>query len=79
MEIIYKQLTDLIPYQNNPRKNEEAVSFVVNSISEFGFKNPIIIDRNNVIIAGHTRRLAALKLGLQTVPCIVAEDCQRNR
>lgn len=79
MEIIYKQLTDLVPYQNNPRKNEEAVSFVANSISEFGFKNPIIIDRNNVIIAGHTRRLAALKLGLQTVPCIVAEDLSEEQ
>lgn len=79
MEIEYKKLTDLVPYQNNPRKNEEAVSFVANSISEFGFKNPIIIDRHNVIIAGHTRRLAALKLGLQIVPCIVTEDLSEEQ
>lgn len=74
MNIIEKNIKDLKPYENNPRKNEEAVQYVANSIKEFGFKNPIVIDKNNVIVAGHTRLLAAKKLNLKTVPCIMADD-----
>lgn len=62
------------PYQNNPRKNEHAIEPVANSIREFGFKQPIVIDKNNTIIAGHTRLLAAKELGLTEVPVIVADD-----
>ena len=62
------------PYDNNPRRNEKAVDAVANSIKQFGFKNPIIVDKNNVIISGHTRRLAALKLNLKEVPVIVGKD-----
>ena len=69
-----KNIADLIPYENNPRKNDKAVDKVANSIREFGFKNPIIIDENNVIICGHTRLKAAKKLGIEMVPCIVARD-----
>ena len=64
----------LRPYEKNPRKNENAVEAVVNSISQFGFKVPIIVDRDNVIIAGHTRLKAAKQLGMTEVPVIVAED-----
>ncbi len=64
----------LIPYANNPRDNDKAVDAVVESIKEFGFKNPIIIDKDYVIVAGHTRLKAALKLGLKVVPCIIADD-----
>ena len=64
----------LIPYENNPRKNDKAVETVAKSIEEFGFKNPIIIDKNNVIVCGHTRYKAAKKLGLEDVPVIVADD-----
>lgn len=64
----------LIPYPNNPRQNEGAVDAVANSIREFGFKVPIVVDRNNVIVAGHTRLKAAQKLGLETVPVVVADD-----
>lgn len=64
----------LIPYENNPRNNDKAVDSVARSIKEFGFKVPIIIDKNNVIIAGHTRLKAAKKLGLKDVPVIVADD-----
>ena len=64
----------LIPYENNPRNNDKAVEAVANSIKEFGFKVPIIIDKNNVIVAGHTRLKAAKKLGLKDVPVIVADD-----
>ena len=74
IKIVEKQTTDLIPYENNARINDDAVEFVANSIKEFGFKNPIIIDNNNVIIAGHTRLKAAEKLGIKNVPCIIADD-----
>jgi site-specific DNA-methyltransferase (adenine-specific) len=74
MEIINKKIDELIPYEKNPRKNDEAVDYVANSIKEFGFKVPIVIDKNNVIVAGHTRLKASKKLGLKEVPCIVADD-----
>ena len=64
----------LIPYVNNPRINDSAVDMVAASIKEFGFKNPIIVDKKNVIVAGHTRLKAAKKLGLQEVPIIRVED-----
>ncbi len=73
-EIVYKELGDLIPYERNPRKNEKAVEAVCESIRQFGFKNPIVIDTQNVIICGHTRALAAKVLGIKQVPCIVADD-----
>lgn len=59
MQIIEKNISDLVPYENNPRRNEDAVQYVKASIQEFGFKVPVIIDKDNVIIAGHTRLLAA--------------------
>lgn len=62
------------PYENNPRVNDDAVDAVANSIREFGFQSPIIVDRDMVIIAGHTRLKAARKLGMDTVPVIVARD-----
>lgn len=74
MQIEELKVADLIPYENNPRANDGAVEAVANSIREFGFKQPIIIDKNNVIVAGHTRHKAAKRLGLETVPAIRAED-----
>ena len=74
MEIIYKNIKDIKEYDNNPRKNDEAIEYVANSIKEFGFKNPIILSKDNVIIAGHTRLKAAKKLGIKEVPCIMADD-----
>lgn len=74
MEIIFLKTADLIPYENNPRHNDEAVEEVSASISRFGFKVPIIIDKNNVIVAGHTRLKASQALGLEKVPCIRADD-----
>ena len=74
MEIIVKKINEVIPYENNPRKNEEAVDYVAKSIKEFGFKVPIIIDKDNIIVTGHTRLKAAKKLGLKEVPCIMADD-----
>ncbi len=74
IKVTQKPIADLIPYSRNPRRNDEAVPMVMNSIKEFGFKVPIVIDKNNIIVCGHTRFKAALKLGLETVPCIVADD-----
>jgi DNA modification methylase len=74
MTIQMMKITEIKPYENNPRKNEEAVDEVASSIKAFGFKNPIIVDKDMVIIAGHTRLKAALKLGLTMVPVIVASD-----
>ena len=72
--IEYLNVSDIKPYENNPRLNDKAVESVTNSIREFGFKVPIIIDSNNVIVAGHTRLKASKKLGLDKVPCIRADD-----
>ena len=74
MNIIEKNLKDIKPYEKNPRKNDNAVEYVANSIKEFGFQQPIVIDKDGVIVAGHTRYKASKKLGLEKVPCIVADD-----
>ena len=74
MNIQMMKLTDIIPYEKNPRKNDEAVKYVAESIKEFGFKVPIVVDKDNIIVAGHTRYKAAKKLKLNEVPCIVADD-----
>ena len=74
MIILEKKLEEIRPYEKNPRYNDEAVGPVAKSIQEFGFKVPIVIDKDGVIVAGHTRYKAAKKLKLETVPCIVAED-----
>ena len=74
MKIEFKQINELIPYLNNPRKNDKSVEKVAKSIKEFGFKVPIVIDKNNTIITGHTRLKASLLLNLNNVPCIVADD-----
>jgi len=74
VEIIEKRLSELTPYKNNPRKNDQAVDAVAASIKAFGFKVPIVIDRDGVIVCGHTRAKAAKKLKLESVPCVVADD-----
>ena len=74
MQIYDKQLDEIKPYENNPRHNDNAVDAVAASIREFGFKVPLVIDRDGVIVAGHTRLKAAKKLGLDKVPCIIADD-----
>jgi len=74
MEIKMIKVDDLKPYENNPRFNDDAVEYVARSIKEFGFKVPMVIDKDNTIVAGHTRYKASLELGLKEVPCIVADD-----
>ena len=74
LKIVYKKLEDLTPYENNPRLNDAAVDAVAKSIEEFGFKVPIVIDKDGVIVAGHTRLKAAKQLHIDEVPCIIADD-----
>lgn len=61
-------------YKNNPRNNDKAVEAVAKSIKQFGFKVPLVVDENNEIVSGHTRLKAAIQLGIQTVPCLIADD-----
>ena len=74
MNVIEKSIGDIKPYEKNPRKNDDAVKYVANSIRQFGFKVPIVVDKNGVIVAGHTRYRAAKELGYETVPVVVADD-----
>ena len=74
LKVVYRSIEELLGYDNNPRNNEDAVAKVAESIRQFGFKVPILIDQNDVIIAGHTRKLAAQELGMIQVPCICVSD-----
>lgn len=74
VEITMCKIEELTPYENNPRNNDMAVDAVAESIKQFGFKNPVIIDKDGVIVAGHTRYKAAKKLGITDIPCISAND-----
>lgn len=73
MDVELKSIDEVEPYKQNPRQNEEAVAAVANSIREFGFRQPIVVDEDGVIVAGHTRYKAAQELGLEKVPVHVAE------
>lgn len=73
MEIKEVPLSAIKPYHRNPRKNDSAVNAVARSIQEFGFRQPIVVDKDGVIIVGHTRYKAAKKLGLKTIPAHYAD------
>ena len=73
-KIVNLKLSDIKPYENNPRFNDNGVDALAKGIAEFGFLNPIVVDKNHVIINGHTRYKAAKKLNLTSVPCIVRDD-----
>lgn len=79
MQIDLIPISEAVPYSKNPRKNDKAVDIVAKSIKEFGFKVPIILDKNNIIVAGHTRLKAAQKLGLKEVPVIWADDLNEEQ
>lgn len=74
MKIVYRDVDSLVPYDKNPRVNADAVPFVARSIDEFGFRVPIVIDADGVIVCGHTRLEAAKSLGMKSVPCVMADD-----
>lgn len=79
MNIRNKILKELTPYENNPRKNDNAVDAVAASIERFGFLVPLVIDKDGVIVAGHTRYKAAQKLGLKNVPCVIADELSEDQ
>lgn len=74
MKIVEMKVADLVPYERNPRHNDEAVDYVAESIKQFGFNVPIVIDKDNTVVCGHTRLKAAKKLKIKTVPCVVKDD-----
>ncbi len=73
LNIVYKKISEINEYQNNPRINDEAIEPVMEPIKNFGFLVPVVLDKSNVIIAGHTRKKVAEKLHMETIPCIYAE------
>lgn len=79
MEIVNKNIEEIKMYENNPRNNDGAVEYVANSIKEFGFKVPIVLDKNNIIVAGHTRYKAAKLLNITEIPCIIADDLSEEQ
>lgn len=79
VKIEIKNTDSLIPYANNPRQNDKAVKYVAESIKQFGIKVPVVIDSNNVIVAGHTRLKACEQLGITEIPCIVADDLSEEQ
>ena len=74
MKIEMRETKDIRPYEGNPRLNDAAVDAVARSIREFGFRQPLVVDESGVIVCGHTRWKAALKLGMERVPVHVATD-----
>lgn len=79
MKIEYVPLSKLRPYENNPRLNDTAMVAVENSIKEFGFRVPILVDGNGVIVAGHTRYKAAKHLGMKEVPVVCINDLSEEQ
>ena len=73
MKLELLKVKDLVPYENNPRKNDSAVDAVAESIRQCTYITPIIVDENYVIIAGHTRYKALLKLGIEEVQCLICD------
>ena len=74
MKVQEMSIDEIKPYENNPRINDNGVNAVANSIKEFGWKQPIVVDKDKIIIVGHTRYLASKQLKLKKVPVIVAND-----
>lgn len=79
LKIEYLPIKALKPYEKNPRHNDGAIDYVAKSIEEYGFKVPIIVQKNGTIIAGHTRYEASKKLGIEAVPCIIADDLSEEQ
>ena len=75
LKIEYIPVDELKPYEKNAKKHPaEQIDYIANSIREFGFRQPLVIDKDNVLVIGHGRLLAAKKLGLDSVPCVRADD-----
>lgn len=79
LQIEYKPIEKVIPYDKNPRQNDDAVQYVAESIKEFGFINPILLDAGGTVMAGHTRLKAAKQLGLKEVPVVYVDDLSEEQ
>ena len=79
MNITDVKIEDITPYHDNPRVNTDAINVVKKSLSEFGFQQPLVLDKDNVIIVGHTRFAAAKELGFENVPCYVADNLSEDK
>lgn len=79
LKVQYISINNIVPYENNPRHNQDAIPAVIESIKQFGFRNPMILDKENVIVAGHTRYEAAKALGMTEVPVIYADDLSEEQ
>jgi site-specific DNA-methyltransferase (adenine-specific) len=79
LKVQYISINNIVPYENNPRNNQDAIPAVIESIKQFGFRNPMILDKENVIVAGHTRYEAAKALGMTEVPVIYADDLSEEQ
>lgn len=77
-QIVYRRIEDIIPYDNNARINDRSIQALENIVPVVGFNVPIVIDRNNVIIKGHSRYEALKALGYEAVPCIVSDDDEQD-
>ena len=77
MQIYQRPLSDIKPYEKNPRKKHN-IQKVMKSIKDFGFQQPIVVDRAGIIIVGHSRYLASQELGLETVPVVIADLSPEN-
>ena len=78
-QIVYKKVSELKLNEKNPRKNDNAVEMVANSIKQYGFRTPIIIDNKNVVWCGNTRLKASRMLGMEEVPCIIVKDLTQKQ
>jgi len=74
MKVEYVKIKQIRPYERNPRRNKKSVEYVANSLREYGFKQPIVVDKNMTIIVGHTRFQAAKEIGITEIPILIAED-----
>ena len=79
LKIVYVPVDKIKPYKDNPRDNTKAIKKVAESIKNFGFRVPLVLDKKYVIVTGHTRYLAAKELGLEKIPCVIAEDLSKEK
>ena len=73
-QIEWLDVNSVTPYENNARRNDNTVPYLINSIKRFGFRVPLVIDKDSVVVCGHTRLKAALEIGMEKVPCVRASD-----
>lgn len=74
MKIVYLPPEEIVPYEKNPRRNDKAIDALAKSIEKYGFRKPIVLTAEKIIIAGHTAHKASVRLGLKKIPCVIAED-----